>query len=429
VVVRLQLLPPPFKNCNNSSTTSPCSDQLTGQRWPEGLGSTFLHSGNPTSHLPTATTTSTFSSMEVHPLLGQLDSLLSNEAPVRGSVSPSASSSGISPGMRDGSAHVLRCLKVWYDLPSDCFHTAVANIDIFMAKMKAQPKHLSCIAVSSFHLACKQYQQVHGDTVSVPEPTDLVTISQSRCSASDLLRMEAILVSKLDSKKQAVPPLPVTPLSFLRIMMAVSRAAATKLEICPAPEAVPLPHLIHQLEILVCDSSTQKFRPCELALAVLCTEFQQLCAQSPDNTTALMGFITELQKYCNISSEDFMLVLREVVAILEKYNQAGQVPHRQRLVWKLSNRTLRHLRPTDRLRPTLPKICEEAYTRKLDDNRGSGLGGSLFRMRSASESSLESEPGDLSGSDTECSGGVSETESSDVEMEEPRTWARIVAAS
>ena len=37
-----------------------------------------------------------------------------------------------------------------------------------------------------------------------------------------------------------------------------------------------------------------------------------------------------------------------------------QVPHRQRLVWKLSNRTLRHLRPTDRLRPTLPKICEEA---------------------------------------------------------------------
>lgn len=124
-----------------------------------------------------------------------------------------------------------------------------------------------------------------------------------------------------------------------------------------------------------------------------------------------------------------MLVLREVVAILEKYNQAGQVPHRQRLVWKLSNRTLRHLRPTDRLRPTLPKICEEAYTRKLDENRGSGLGGSLYRHRSASESSLESEPGDLSGSDSEGGGGVSETESSDVEMEEPRTWARIVAAS
>lgn len=370
--------------------------------------------------------------MEVHPLLGQLDSLLTGEGPVRGSAS-TGTSSGISPGMRDGSAHVLRCLKVWYDLPSDCFHTAVANIDTFLAKMKAQPKHLSCIAVSSFHLACKQYQQARGDLSVVPEPADLVTISQSRCSASDLLRMEAILASKLDSKKQAVPPLPVTPLSFLRIMLAVSRAAATRLEVSPAPDAVPLPHLLHQLEILVCDSSTLKFRPCELALALLCTEFQLLCSENPANTTALMGFVTELQKYCNISNADFMAVLAEVVAILDKYNREGQVPHRQRLVWKLSNRTLRHLRPTDRLRPTLPKICEEAYTRKLDENRGSGMNGGLSRLRSASECSLESEPGDLSGSDTECSTGYkaggSDSESSDVEMEEPRTWARIVAAS
>ena len=38
--------------------------------------------------------------------------------------------------MRDGSSHVLRCLKVWYDLPSDVFHTAVSNIDTFLAKMK-----------------------------------------------------------------------------------------------------------------------------------------------------------------------------------------------------------------------------------------------------------------------------------------------------
>ena len=90
------------------------------------------------------------------------------------------------------------------------------------------------------------------------------------------------------------------------------------------------------------------------------SEFQQLCAKHPSNTTALMGFVTELQKYCNIQASHFVTLLSEVVAILERYNAEGQVPHRQRLVWKLSNRTLRHLRPTDRLRPTLPKICEEA---------------------------------------------------------------------
>ena len=31
---------------------------------------------------------------------------------------------------------IFRCLKVWYDLPSDVFHTATANIDTFLAKMK-----------------------------------------------------------------------------------------------------------------------------------------------------------------------------------------------------------------------------------------------------------------------------------------------------
>jgi len=341
--------------------------------------------------------------MEVHPLLGQLDSLLSGEPTVGGRGVSSPPSSGISPGMRDGSAHVLRCLKVWYDLPSDVFHTAVANIDTFLAKMKAQPKHLSCIAVSSFHLACSQYQEARGDLAVVPEPADLVSISQSRCSASDLLRMEAILASKLDNKQQSVPPLPVTPLSFLRIMMAVSRAAATRLEISPAPAGSPLPHLLHQLEILVCDSSTLKFRPCELALALLCTEFQLQCAENPSNTTALMGFVSELQKYCNIQNSDFMTVLTEVVAILEKYNGEGQVPHRQRLVWKLSNRTLRHLRPTDRLRPTLPKICEESVSDKS----------AMSRLRSASECSLES---DLSDSDLSYKAGGSDSES-DVEME------------
>ena len=74
--------------------------------------------------------------MEVHPLLGQLDSLLAGESVVGGKGMSCPPSSGISPGMRDGSAHVLRCLKVWYDLPSDVFHTAVANIDTFLAKMK-----------------------------------------------------------------------------------------------------------------------------------------------------------------------------------------------------------------------------------------------------------------------------------------------------
>ena len=51
--------------------------------------------------------------------------------------------------MRDGSAHVLRCLKVWYDLPSDVFHTALANIDTFLAKMKVKTCFTFICAITS----------------------------------------------------------------------------------------------------------------------------------------------------------------------------------------------------------------------------------------------------------------------------------------
>lgn len=193
-------------------------------------------------------------------------------------------------------------------------------------------------------------------------------------------------------------------------MWAVSRAAATSLDVSPGLSASPPPHLLHRLEILVCDSSTLKFRSAELALALLYTEFQAAATNS--NTTALMGFIAELQKYCNIPSSQFMTVLNLVGIILEKYNAEGQVPHRQRLVWKLSNRTLRHLRPTDRLRATLPTIAESVPS----------LVHPIGRCRSHSESS-----DDMSDSDASRNGG-SDSES-DLDIEEPRTWAKIVASS
>jgi cyclin G2 len=47
-----------------------------------------------------------------------------------------------------------------------------------------------------------------------------------------------------------------------------------------------------------------------------------------------------------------------VLSVVERYNCERQTPHRQRLVWRLSQRTLRRLRPTDRLVSTLPTIDE-----------------------------------------------------------------------
>lgn len=50
-----------------------------------------------------------------------------------------------------------------------------------------------------------------------------------------------------------------------------------------------------------------------------------------------------------------------VVKILSNYNGQQKMPYRQRLVWKLSSRTLRSLRPTDKLKVSsyLPTIEED----------------------------------------------------------------------
>lgn len=215
-----------------------------------------------------------------------------------------------------------------------------------MLAFQAQPRHLSCIAVSAFHLACKQYRQLQQEKqslatpgveagvmglINIPEPADLVSISQSRCSPSDLLRMQKILQSKLEVNPGAGPESPITALTFLHLMYSVSKAAAIQLgleDLFPTEErqqgdqqppsyhqqqaeAVgtsgsastfePPEALVHQLEILACDSMTLNFRPCEVALALLTTDFQRKSASKEFYSGALMGFISELQKYCNVS--------------------------------------------------------------------------------------------------------------------------------
>ena len=75
----------------------------------------------------------------------------------------------------------------------------------------------------------------------------------------------------------------------------------------------------------------------------------------------LLDFVVIIQ----IPNDSFVSCLGVVMSQLEKYNSECTVAHRQRLVWKLSNRTLRHLRPTDKLRATLPTIDESGNNVQL----------------------------------------------------------------
>lgn len=67
---------------------------------------------------------------------------------------------------------MLRCLKMWYELPSDVLFSAMSLVDRFLDRMAVKPKHMACMSVASFHLAIKQL-----DLKPIPAD-DLVTISQ-----------------------------------------------------------------------------------------------------------------------------------------------------------------------------------------------------------------------------------------------------------
>ena len=91
------------------------------------------------------------SELDVQSFLRKLDQALELEVKFRGAAQPPSGIAGrpeaagsITSGMRDGSAHVLRCLKVWYDLPSDVLFNAISSIDRFLAKMKVSKVSTSC---------------------------------------------------------------------------------------------------------------------------------------------------------------------------------------------------------------------------------------------------------------------------------------------
>jgi len=77
-----------------------------------------------------------------------------------------------------------------------------------------------------------------------------------------------------------------------------------------------------------------------------------------------------------------------VMSILDKYNSESTVAHRQRLVWKLSNRTLRHLRPTDKLRATLPTI-NESGNNKMQNRTSSESSGEFDSLSLSLEENFE----------------------------------------
>nr|XP_012217039.1 PREDICTED: cyclin-G1 [Linepithema humile]XP_012217040.1 PREDICTED: cyclin-G1 [Linepithema humile] len=277
-------------------------------------------------------------------------------------------------GARDRSAHVLRCLKVVYDFSSDVFFMAINLMDRFLTKMKARQKHINCISVSAFYIAAIQ-------RVQSLDADHLVSISQCRCTADDLKRMSEVIRNKLE---WAPGTQPITALTFLQLFNNMFHILAEQLSLGDIyASIVKESELILRLEMVACDGNSASLRSSEVALVLLCTYLDAAVnrlnangdSNIPDGPSSQNGTIAPsyetlkdeftqyalwLRKKCNISNESFCTTYGTVDAILKKYNAQEQTPYRQKLVWKLSPRTARVLRPTAKFISVLPVIAEHA---------------------------------------------------------------------
>ncbi|XP_065784017.1 cyclin-I-like isoform X2 [Muntiacus reevesi] len=116
----------------------------------------------------------------------------------------------VSPSQRDEVIQWLAKLKYQFNLYPETFALASSLLDRFLAPVKAHPKYLSCIAISCFFLAAKTVEEDE----RIPVLKVLARDSFCGCSSSEILRMERIILDKLNWDLHTA-----TPLDFLHISL------------------------------------------------------------------------------------------------------------------------------------------------------------------------------------------------------------------
>ncbi|XP_044935853.1 cyclin-I isoform X4 [Mustela putorius furo] len=138
-----------------------------------------------------------------------------------------------------------------------------------MPTNQAHPKYLSCIAISCFFLAAKTVEEDE----RIPGLKVLARDSFCGCSSSEILRMERIILDKLNWDLHTA-----TPLDFLHIFHAIAVSTRPQL-LFSLPRLSPSQHLaVLTKQLLHCMACNQllQFKGSMLALAMVSLEMEKL---------------------------------------------------------------------------------------------------------------------------------------------------------
>lgn len=199
-----------------------------------------------------------------------LEKALSREAQMwKVNVPKMPTNQNVSPSQRDEVIQWLVKLKYQFKLYPETFALASSLLDRFLATVKAHPKYLSCIGISCFFLAAKTVEEDE----RIPVLKVLARDSFCGCSASEILRMERIILDKLNWDLHTA-----TPLDFLHIFHAIAVSNRPQL-LFSMPRQNPSQHLDILTELLLhCMACNQllQFKGSMLALSMVSLEMEKV---------------------------------------------------------------------------------------------------------------------------------------------------------
>ncbi|NP_001083571.1 cyclin I L homeolog [Xenopus laevis] len=175
----------------------------------------------------------------------------------------------VSPEQRDEVILWLAELKYQFCVYPETLALAISILDRFLATVKARPKYLRCIAISCFFLAAKTIEEDE----RIPVLKVLTQDSSCGCSPAEVLRMERIILDKLNWDLHTA-----TPLDFLHIFHAMTLNASPEL-FDRMPELNPSQHVaLLTKQLLQCMAFHQllQVKGSMLALALLSLEMEKL---------------------------------------------------------------------------------------------------------------------------------------------------------
>lgn len=211
----------------------------------------------------------------------------------------SSQDTDISPAQRDEVVRWLTELHSRLQLYPETLVLAVSILDRFLASIKARPKYLRCIAIACFFLAAKTCEEDE----HVPSLRELVSTSDCGCSSSEILRMERIILDKLNWDLHTA-----TPLDFLHIFhaMVLTCRSWSLQSVLGMNRSQHLSLLTQRLYHCLADHTLIQVQGSMLALALITLELETCC---PD----WLALTIDLLRKAQIDSSE-LIRCRELVA-------------------------------------------------------------------------------------------------------------------